>query len=178
MAKNSKLVFIGLHVIAWLIFVGLSIEACALLVNFVFSIVKPEWVQNLYQKLDLSQMFNKSKMVFFGVYGFILSISFLKAILFYVLIQLLIKLDLSQPFNMGVAKKFTSVCYFTLSIGLLGIVAAEISKSLTYQGFEMYKLTHFWDDSHAFILMTAVIYILAVIFKRGVEIQSENELTV
>ena len=53
MSKMNKLIFTILHVIAWIIFVGLCIEAGALIVNFVCSVFKPEVVGNLYQKLDV-----------------------------------------------------------------------------------------------------------------------------
>lgn len=42
-------------------FVGLCIEAGALIVNFIFSLYKPEFVHNLYQKLDLYKMYTDSK---------------------------------------------------------------------------------------------------------------------
>ena len=74
MSKTNNVVFTILHIIAWLIFIGLSIEAGALIVNFIFSLYNPDFVQNLYQKLDLSEMYNTSKWVFFGVYSFILFI--------------------------------------------------------------------------------------------------------
>ena len=44
--------------------------------------------------------------------------------------------------------------------------------------FAIDNLNQFWADSQAFILMAAVIYIIATIFKKGVEIQNENDLTV
>ena len=65
MSKRNNFVFIGLHIVAWVIFVGLCIEAGGLIVNFVFSLYKPEFVQNLYQKLDLSEMYNTKQMGFF-----------------------------------------------------------------------------------------------------------------
>ena len=94
MAKSNNFVFIALHVVAWIIFVGLCIEAGALLVNFAFSLFKPEVVHNLYEKLDLSQMYSQSKWVYFGSYSLILTISVLKAFLFYAVIMLLMHLDL------------------------------------------------------------------------------------
>ncbi len=92
MSKRNNFVFIGLQIVGWVIFVGLCIEAGGLIVNFIFSLYKPEFVQNLYQKLDLSEMYNSSKWAFFGMYGFILFISILKAYLFYVVIRLLTNL--------------------------------------------------------------------------------------
>ena len=67
MSKTNNFVFWGLYVIAWLIFVGLSIEAGAIIVNFFFSLYNPEIIQNLYQKLDLMAMYDDSKLTFYGV---------------------------------------------------------------------------------------------------------------
>jgi hypothetical protein len=178
MSERNNFVFKGLQIVAWVIFVGLSIEAGALIVNFVFSLFKPEIVHNLYQKLDLSQMYNLNKWVFFGVYGFILFIAILKASLFYVVIQLLIKLDLLKPFSTYVADKIKKISYYTLSIGLISYMAQQTTKNLPHYGFEIDILNQFWADSQAWILMAAVIYVIATIFSRGVEIQNENDLTV
>ena len=105
MSKPNNYVFTGLHIVAWIIFVGLSIDAGGLIVNFIFSIYKPEFVQNLYQKLDLSELYNSNKWVFFGIYSFILFISLLKAHLFYMVIRLLSTLNLSKPFNSIVSEE-------------------------------------------------------------------------
>ena len=92
MTKKDDFIFKGLNVIAWIIFVGLCIEAGALVVNFVYSIFKPEIIHNLYQKLDLSDMYHRSQFAYYGVYSFILVISIMKAYLFYIVINLLLKL--------------------------------------------------------------------------------------
>ncbi len=178
MSKTNNFVFWGLYVIAWLIFIGLSIEAGAFIVNFVFSIYKPEMVQNLYQKLDLSAIYNKSIFAFYGVYSCILSLSILKAILFYVVIRLMHKMELSKPFNTFVSKQISNISYFTISIGFLSYIAREFSRNLMQQGFETGLLNKFWEDSQAYILMGAVIYIIAIIFKKGVDIQNEIDLTI
>ena len=163
---------------AWLIFVGLSIEAGGLVVNFFFSLYKPEFVQNLYQKLDLTELYKVSRLAFFGVYSFILIISILKACLFYIVIRLMHKIDLSKPFTSFVGRQISLISYYTLSIGLLSLIARQLAKNLAQHGFIADNLNHFWTDSQAFILMGAVIYIIATIFKKGVDIQNENDLTV
>ena len=178
MSNTDNLIIDGLHIVAWVIFVGLGIEAGALIVNFVFSIYKPEFVQNLYQKLDLREIYNLSKEAFYGLYSFILIISLLKACLFYVVIELLWKLDIAKPFSSFVSKKITQISYFTFSIGILSFIARQTAKNLQHNGFVIDTLNEFWADSQAYILMAAVIYVIATIFKKGVEIQNENELTV
>lgn len=178
MSKTNNFVFWGLYIVAWLIFVGLSIEAGGLIVNFFFSLYKPEFVQNLYEKLDLSEIYKSSRLAFFGIYSFILTISILKAFLFYIVIRLMQKMDLSKPFSTFVAAQIKLISYYTLSIGLLSSIASQFARYLMHHGFVTDNLNRFWTDGQAFILMGAVIYIIATIFKKGVDIQDENDLTV
>lgn len=178
MSKKDNLIFKGLHIVAWIIFVALCIEAGALLFNFIFSIFKPEVVKNLYQKLDLSEMYQFNQGIFYGIYSFILFIAVLKAYLFYIVILLLSKMDLSKPFSSYVSTKITKISYLTLSIGLVSYIAQQVVRSLEHYGLVSEQLNPFWADSQAYILMSAVIYVIATIFSRGVEIQNENDLTV
>jgi hypothetical protein len=87
-------------------------------------------------------------------------------------------MDLSKPFNTFVARQISLMGYYTLSIGLLSYIGRQLTKNLTHHGFELDNLNQFWADSQAFILMGAVIYIIATIFKKGVDLQTENDLTV
>ena len=177
MSTTNNFVFKVLSIVAWVIFVGLCIEAGGLVVNFIFSLYQPAMVQHLYQKLDLSAMYTRSGWAFFSMYTFILTISILKAYLFYIVIILIHKLDLSQPFNRFVSEQITQISYFTLSIGLLSYIARQTAKNLLHRGYEIHQLDPFWVDSQAFILMAAVVYVIATIFKKGLEIQTENDLT-
>ncbi len=176
--KTKNLIFKGLKIISWIIFVGLSVEAGGLIVNFIFSLVRPEFIQNLYQKLDLSQLYQSSKLAFFGMYGFILTISILKAVLFYQVVLLVTKIDLIKPFNSLVSKQILKISYYTLSIGLLSFIARQLATDLGHNGFTLNQLDAFWADSQAFILMAAVIYVIGTIFSKGVEYQEELEETV
>lgn len=47
-----------------------------------------------------------------------------------------------------------------------------------HHGLVTDKLRPFWEDSDAYILMGGVVYIIGVIFRKGVAIQNENDLTV
>jgi hypothetical protein len=174
----DNIVFKGLLVVAWIIFVGLSIEAGAIIVNFVFSIFKPEFVGKLYQKLDLLALYRQSQMSFYTIYSFIIVIAVLKAHLFYLVVEMMHKLDLNKPFNNLVSKQITKISYLTFSIGLLSYVAQETVGRIIRKGYEVGSLHQFWTDSQAFILMAAVIYVISVIFSRGIELQNENDLTV
>jgi hypothetical protein len=176
--KQKDFIFKALTIIAWVIFVALCIEACALLVNFIYSLFNPVVLKNLYQKLDLSEMYNRSTAAYYSIYTFILVIAFLKAGLFYDVIKLVSKLDLNRPFSSFVSKQISSISYTTFAIGLISIVARQTANNLSHKGFDVNRLNDFWVDSQAYILMAGVIYAIATIFKRGIEIQNENDSTI
>lgn len=178
MSEANNYIFKGLKIVAWVIFIGLCIEAGGLIVNFFFSLYNPEFVQNLYIKLDLNEMYKLNKWAFFGMYSFILFISILKAYLFYLLVELTSKIDLSKPFNRFTSKQILKISYYTFSIGLLSVIARQVAKNLQHYGYNIDILNQFWADSRAFILMAAVIYVIAIIFSKGIEYQEELEDTV
>lgn len=178
MSKTNNFVFWALYAIAWLAFIGLAIEAGGLIVNFIFSIFNPEMVPNLYQKLDLTTMYKESRMAFFGIYSFILTIAILKAFMTYIVIRLMHKMDLTKPFNTFVSKQILNISYYAIAIGLFSHIASQLTKNLMHHGFVTNNINQFWVDSEAFIFTGAVIYIIAIIFKRGIELQEENDLTV
>jgi hypothetical protein len=178
MTKTNDFIFKALMIVAWIIFVALCIEAGALVVNFIFSIFNPSTVGDLYQKLDLSRLYQQSQMVFYGMFGFVLFIALLKAYLFYVVISLLHKFDLTKPFSSFVSKQIFQISYITFSIGIFSYIARQTTKYLSIQGYALQDLNQFWVDSQTHIVMAAIIYIIAVIFKKGIELQNENDLTV
>lgn len=178
MYSTTNVLFKGLCIVAWLIFVGLTIEAGGLVVNFVFHIINPGFVKNLYQKLDLRGTYQFSKNAFYSIYSFILATAILKCILFYWVILLITKFDLRRPFTTFVSAKISQISYITFSIGLLSYICRQTASTLYHQGLDISNITHFWADGQAFILMAAVIYIIAAIFRKGIELQNENDLTV
>lgn len=178
MSTTNNLVFKGLHIVAWIIFVGLCIEAGALIVNFFFSMYNPAFVRNLYQKLDLSTLYSQSHTAFYYAYSLIIFIAIMKAALFYIVIKLMHKMDLTNPFNSFVEKHISLISNYTILIGIVAIIARHTLKNLSHRGLEVKDVYTFLSDGQAFILLGAVIYIIAVIFKRGIELQKENDLTI
>lgn len=180
MLKTNNYIFKGLKIVAWIIFVGLCIEAGGLLLNFIFSLFKPESVQNLYQnkKFDLGNLYERSKWLFSIMYGLILFIAILKAFIFYLVVKLVTKIHLSKPFNTFVSRQISLISYCTFLIGLISYIALKTSRNFNYDEYEFSMIRQFMTEGRAFILMAAVIYIIAVIFSKGVEYQEELEDTV
>lgn len=177
-SKGTNFVFITLTIVAWVIFVGLSIEAGGLLVNFICNMFYPDIVPKLYQTLDLREMFVRDNWIFFVIFSFILTIAILKAYLFYLVVILVQKLNISRPFNRFAADQISKISYFTFTIGMFSVIARPMITEFNRNRYDLNNLDQFWVDGQAFILMSAVIYIIAIIFDKGLAIQEENDLTV
>jgi hypothetical protein len=111
------------------------------------------------------------------MYGFVLLISVGKALLFYLVTELVQKLDLTKPFNRFTAHKITQISTFTFLIGLISFIARQAANKLEL-GDEMNELSQYWADSEAFLLMSGIVYVIATIFRKGVDLQNENDLTI
>jgi Protein of unknown function (DUF2975) len=178
MAISNKLIFDLLKVVSWIIFIGLCIEAGAIVFNLIYAFFKPEGFKILYKNVELGDMQTLDRIDNLFLTSFWVSIAVLKAYLFYLIIKLLSKLDLMNPFSEATSTLIIKISYFIFSIGLLVALAHQYAKGLMHIGINIENLAANWNDSAAFLMMAAIVYILAQIFKRGIELQSENDLTI
>ncbi len=89
--------------------------------------------------------------------------------------DLLTKINLKSPFKMEAALLLEKIGYFLMGIWIVGTIAENyvqwLSKSIGKSLIDV-KI----DFNYLFI--AGIVYIISQVFKRGVEIQNENELTV
>ena len=178
MSVSNKLVFQVLQVVSWILFIGLLIRAGSLVLNMIFIAFMPQWVGDLNSDLDLGPLLEQSSWAFYSVFSLVIGVALAKAYLFYHVVALMGKLDLAHPFNRWVSDRIIQISYYTLATGLLNYLGRTVTRNLDTHGYAIDRLPAYWSDAQAFALMGAVIYIIAVIFKRGVELQDENELTI
>lgn len=88
------------------------------------------------------------------------------------------KLNFVKPFSIEIAKLIETISFEVLSIAIVGAIAQQYTKKLEYSGYEISTIQRYWNDTAAFLIMAATIYIIAQVFKKGIELQNENDLTV
>jgi hypothetical protein len=161
-------------ILAWVAFVGFAIEAGAILTSYIVSCVNPQAAKNLYKGLDL---YNLSQFNF-GYYTlsvcFLVALPIMKSLVSFQVIKTLSKFNLQNPFTMEVANRLEKISFVLFETWLLVMV------SNVYTGF-LLKITGTLNGSWLsgeFIALVSLVYLISQVFKRGVEIQSENELTV
>ncbi len=178
---KTRTILIILYVLSWIIFIGVCIEAGAFIVNAIFALANPAFVMHLWQQVDLSDLFKYDHGYFFVVTLIMSIVAVMKAWLFYLIIKILHnkKLNIAQPFSKEVRRFIFLLSYIALVIGLFCGYGVKYSGWLIRQGVKMPD-THYlrFGGADVWLFMAVILFVIAQIFKRGIEIQTENELTV
>ncbi|WP_209331104.1 DUF2975 domain-containing protein [Lunatimonas salinarum] len=175
--ENQPLLML-LTVVIWGIFIGLCIKAGALLFTTVYSLYDPLVAQNLYKGLDMSVLREWHTGYYLAAMSLLLGILVAKAYIFLLVIRIFLKIDLVHPFSREVSVLISRIGEVTVQVGLLIIVTSGYLKWLSSQTMHSPAVGGFLGGAFEYLIMGAVIYAIALVFKRGVEIQADNDLTV
>ena len=170
------------HLFFWIIFVGLCIDAGGFLSNAVYvSTINPAYAKHFWLNNDFSVLYAFDKGHFLVQTMLISIVAIMKAIMFYMIVKLLYdkKLNLARPFNKEVRHFISLLSYLSLGIGLFAYAGVNYAERLMKQGvimpgIESLKL----GGADVWLFMGIILLVIAQIFKKGIEIQTENELTV
>jgi hypothetical protein len=165
-------------IVIWSIFIGLCIQAGAVLFTFIYSLFNPVVAQNLYEGLNLSALMEQNIWHYVGVLSLIVAITGLKAYIFFLMIMIFLKINLTHPFSKEVSKLISQIGQVTIEIAVFIIFTNAYFKWLSKRGFDMPALGEYMGGAFEYFLMGIIIYAISKVFKRGLEIQSENELTI
>ncbi|MFC5192075.1 DUF2975 domain-containing protein [Algoriphagus aquatilis] len=178
MRKTTNTLLWVIDVISTLIFCAMCATSAYLLILFFYHLFDSEGAKIWMSGNDLSQLFSLSKAHFVILYSFTLAISVLKAFVFYFTTKIFSTLNLVKPFSPEIATLISRISYMILAVGILGIIAFRYSEIVETKGMALSELQTWWDDKYAYLLMGSIIFVIAQVFKKGLEIQSENDLTV
>jgi len=179
MKKKTHELLIVMKVLTWLVFLGLCIKTGALIISFFVSeFINPLASKNLYLGFDLSNLKQFSNGHYSAMVLLIIVLSALKALMFYHVIKFFLRLNLMNPFSPDVAFLIKKISYVAFAIGTLSMIAIQYSRWLSKNGVVFTGLMEFIDSGAAFLFFSGIIFIISLVFKKGIEIQTENELTV
>ena len=157
--------------------IGYAILCGSQLTTFAASFINPDWAKRTYE-VDLNLFSIREHSIAYYIYAMCLTIavSALKALIWYVVFELLLKLKLQTPFTMEVEKKLERIAYLLLAVW---IVSSFFWKTYIYYLSQDTGIQLPANDSgDEYLFMAGIIYIISQVFKRGIEIQEENQLTV
>jgi hypothetical protein len=172
---KTTVILITMKVVLWVVFVGLCIKAGTVIVSGVLNLVLDvpgSEIRNI--GIYLTGLMELSNVHYVILWGMISAIMVLKADIFYRLIKLFSTLDLQQPFNQAITGSIEKISYVLLTIGVFSAVGSGYGSYLS----EMHVTVRYSWASSEYLFMAGVIFVIAQVFKRGLELQSENELTI
>jgi len=170
-----------LYVLSWIIFVGVCIEAGGFIVNAVFALANPAVVKYLWHEVDLSDLFKYDHGYFFVLTLIMSIVAVMRAVLFYLIIKILHdkRLNMAQPFSKEAGRFIFIISYVVLLIGVFSWWGAKYAEWFVKQGVKMPDIQYLrLGGADVWLFMSVTLFVIAQIFKRGIEIQTENELTV
>jgi hypothetical protein len=178
---GSKTILQVLHVLSWIIFIALCIEAGGIIFNSVYALNKPIVAENFWNNSNLSALYAHDK-GHFMVQTFLMSIvAIMKAMIFYLIIKLFNdkKFSITQPFSTDVTKLVFSIAWLCLGAGFFSKYGSGYAAWLEKQGVAMPDIeTMRIGGADVWIFMAVSLFVLGQVFKKGIELQTENELTV
>jgi len=182
MKSRTKQILKVLYVLSWIIFIGVCIEAGGSIFSAFYTLViNPANARTFWEGNDLSGLYQYDPGHFFAETLLISIASVMKACIFYLIIKILHdkKLSMSQPFSEEVRLFIIKVSYLAFGIGLFTGFGVKYTEWLVKQGVHMPDTQHLrLGGADVWLFMAVTLFVIAQIFKRGIEIQTENELTV
>ena len=174
---QTRTILVILKILAFMGFIGYSIDCGAQLTHFVVSFINTDWAKRTYQvNLDIFNIREHSVWFYSYAMCLIIAVSALKATIWYVVFALLTKLKLQTPFSMEVEKKLERIAFLSLGVWIIGSIFWAIYAYYLLQATGIQLPANNSGDEYFF--MAGIVYIISQIFKRGIEIEEENQLTV
>lgn len=157
------------------VFIGLCIKTGSLLFSvFVSLFINPEASRNLYLGLNLSDLMDFDHVHYVITVVMLLFLSGLKAWMALDLVRIMSDLNMEQPFSERVYRFIIRIARTAGIAGVLALLAQKHAEWLIRQGVSM---PIEWAAPEI-LLFAAVLMVIAQVFRRGIDLQQEQTLTV
>lgn len=180
MKTNTKQILNVLSVVSWITFIGLCIQTGTIIFNFIYSFSNPLVAENFDSGLDLTNLYNSNIGMYSYIVSFLIILSGLKAYIFFLVIRIFLTVNFKEPFKTKLASLITSISYLAFTVWALSVVSNSSAANLVDKGIDLsvMDLQKYIGGSSEFFFLGMILFIISQIFKRGIELQSENELTI
>jgi hypothetical protein len=175
MAKTDSFAVSVLKFLFWVLFIGLCIKAGTLITTASISLfINPEASADLYRGLNLSALYYFDKIQYIMVLMLLVGHTVIKAYITFLVERIFKGFDLSRPFNDYAATLITQIRNLSLATGVTALLGERYCKSLTGKGI---SVSLDWSGAET-LFFAVLIYVIVLVFRKGVELQKENELTI
>lgn len=171
-----------LYAISWVLFIGLCIEAGGFLFSTFFILwINPDAIEKVWMGPKLAELFRYNQTYYVIIASLMIIVAVLKAVLFYIIVKNFHdkKINLERPFNETIKKLVLNIAYLALGIGIFSFLGSKYTTEFMKQGIKLPDLHELrLGGADVWLFMGITLLAIAQIFKKGIEIQNENDLTV
>ena len=175
---TTKQILRVLYVLSWILFIAMCVEAGSFVFNAVYTMTINANAADYFQ---LGDLYNRDKGNYLVIILFMFIAGAMKALIFFLMVKIMKdkKFIPSAPFNNSMTRFLFLFSYLAFGIGLFSHWGMKYSSWLKSQGIIMPGVeTLRIDGAGVWLFMAITLFIIAQLFKRGIEIQTENELTI
>lgn len=176
MKTQTEKILSVLQIISWISFIGASIILGLVIIAFIISFIWPEAKINFNGIAANQSAFRQNHLfVYFIIFIFTMAWSILNVLVWAKVKKVLYEVNLKNPFTMHISNLIERISLLLFGIWLFSF---SINGLTDYLSKRMEGLEKGFDTDLSFLFAAGIVFIISQIFKRGVELQSENDLTV
>ncbi|MFN0213982.1 MAG: DUF2975 domain-containing protein [Saprospiraceae bacterium] len=173
---KTKTILSVLCVLAWLGVVGYAVKLGSQAISFGVSFLNPVAAEKIPGTAqNLTALLQHDFWQYVCVMSLVIAVSAMSLSLWYSVSMLLTKLNVDSPFTAKVSKKMERIAYSLLSIWIVSFIG---EKYVNWLSKTMDNPLDIINASSESLFTAGIVYIISQIFKRGVELQQEQDLTI
>lgn len=170
---KTKRILKIMHILAWIAFIGLTIKAGAVIISYFMSLRNEEAAKDLYEGINLFAYKQQSLLQYTIIVGYMVLQFSVQAYVAFLVVKLLSNLNIQRPFNDNALRWMQKISY-----SLLGLWALVVIHNIHVGILEASTGIKAVLLPSEFIYIAGIVYVFSLLFKRGLELQSENDLTI
>ncbi len=174
MKNQSNFILTLLRIAFWFTFIGLLISLLSIIWVLISHHFHWEMPRKYYSGINFTDVFNKDRVSFNVVLTIEFINTFLKLIIIWYSIKILKNLNFQNPFSevfLSLINKisFAAMIVGILSLFLIGYVEKFVDNKLLLS-------TQIGDSNY--LVIAGIIYIVGQLYKKALDLKSENDLTI
>lgn len=174
MKTRTQSILSVVKIIALIGYIGAIVAGLRIIIPFVAGFVADN--PSFDTGTGLDSLRETHLLPYISLMSFIIALAILKVQIWESLREILQEINLNSPFSIKIASMLEKMSYLILAIGIIYMAgdgyAGYLSKTIDEVGKGFFK------SDYQYLFSAGIVYVMAQIFKRGVEIQEENDLTV
>lgn len=173
--KTEKILEI-LKIVAWITFIGTAVVSSIQIIAFAISFISPDTAKHIkWTNMNFANLRINHVREYVFVNSFLIIIAILNVQVWQKVKDVLTKINLKNPFSMEVALLLEDIGQLLISTWVVGYIGENY---IHWLAKHIDGVSGGLEISFQYLFCAGIVYIISQIFKRGVELQEESELTV